>query len=304
MIKFQGKKWELGVTRNMSLFHGSMDILGQAIEMRRFGTTGKDCFYLVRNGNMASVFFNPENVRAYHRSLEKVCANRKKIIQLEYKYFQFAQALLRAAASLEKTASHGNYKKFRQAYVNLAPSLYLTTALGRYYQNLLQQRLTKIFSDYSSTEREKLSNTITYSGHLTPLTQSQLSLLTIGAALQKKKVGVDKLKRFFALTALWRRHYSRYHFIPVNFNEDPWTEKEMLSQLRNIMKKDCAKEKKVINKIHRYNISQAKKTLLRINDYRLNLYANALQTGGYLNEYRKYVFCRASLAGGGHDAQF
>jgi len=296
MVNFAGKHWEVSVTRNVSLFHGSFDVGSEAIETKIYGTVPHNFFYLVQEGRKAFLFSNQEDVKLYYKRLEKLCVSSQSFGRLEKIYFKLGSALQKSSVLLEKDFSLKNYRTFCRAYLALSPSLYLTTALGRHMHSLLSERLAQLYPARHHHSREALMGDITYpSGH-TPLSLSQFSLLHLGAWLQKNKVNVKNIKKHKPSLQMWHKHIELYSFIPVNFNEEPWSEQDVTAQLKTFLRKDCALELKKFQANHRLKVRQAALSLKAIKDNKVKLLATVLQKTTLLNEYRKYCFCRASLS--------
>ena len=161
---------------------------------------------------------------------------------------------------------------------------------------LLVTKLRKIYPTLSQKDLDTLISEITCPPKFTPLTKSQLSLLEIGAELQKKKIGAEEIMAYPEIYKKFKNHVKKYSIIPVNFTEDPWTEKEILDQLKNLMKIDCREEKGKILKQHKIKIKKSKEFLVKVKDKEIKNMVNSLKVGTFLNEYRKYIFCRANLA--------
>jgi len=182
------------------------------------------------------------------------------------------------------------------ANLKLCAGLYLTTAIGKHMHNLLLDKLRLTFPNVDQSRLELLVSEITYPEKHTPLAESRLDLLDLGIEVQERKIKPDDIHKFQKISNKFEIYYKKYHFVPVNFNEDPWTRREILQQIRMLQKSDCKKEKKSLVDAHKDRTKIARKKLKEINNPEINQLAKVLQTGTSLNESRKYVFCRASLA--------
>ena len=137
---------------------------------------------------------------------------------------------------------------------------------------------------------------ITYpSGH-TPLLESQLALLTIGAEIQRREIAVKNIVLTPDIYAKLRIYEKKYGAVPVGYTEDPWSEKQILEQLKTLLLIDCKKELDQLSGAHEERVRRAQLALKKITSPKIRQIARALQVGTFLNEYRKYVFCKASLA--------
>jgi hypothetical protein len=296
MVNFQGKNWYLTVTRNISLFTSTLDVVGHYFYSRKYDLIPRESLIIVKNGRQASVFINKENIFKYHQQLEKVCLSPKRLRKIEAAYYKFGNNLLKASNLLEKNLTRQSFQNFIKAYSYLAAGLYLTIGIGRHMSELLVTKLKKIYPTISQKDLDILISEITYSPKFTPLTKSQLSLLEIGAELQKEKIEPQEIMTQPKIYKKFKDHIKKYSAIPVNFTEEPWTEKEILDQLKNLMKTDCQKEKENILKQHEMKIKKSKEVLAKIKNKEIKNIVNSLKVGTFLNEYRKYIFCQANLA--------
>lgn len=296
MIKFQNKNWQLSVTRNMSLFQSCLDVGGHFLYSQKYGLPPLEHLFIVKNGSVMFAHSNKNNIAKYNKAIEKICLNPSKLKKLEKTYHKYGKNLLQASEKLEKNTGARNYKNYISANLHLAAGLYLTTAIGLRIYFLLSERLKKLFPLLSAENLDILIADITYPPKSTPLIKSRLDLLSLCLALQKKKIKPNQIKKFPKLYKKFENYCEKHSFIPVNYNEDPWSEKEIFNQLESIYKINCQKEKKLITKTQREKIKIAKRKLKEIGDREIKNMAIALQTGTFLNEYRKNIFCRASLA--------
>ena len=296
MVKFQGKNWQSGVSRNASFFFACLDVAGHALYSKKYGVTTLKHLILVKNGRQMFSFNNLENHREYNQSLEKVCLSYEKLKKLETVYHRFGSNLLEASKRLEKNLTLYAFQNFIISFQQLAAGLFLTTSIGRHTLELLIKELKKAYPKLPPEELDILMGNITYPKKHTPLVESQVSLLKIGSELQKQKLGVNEIKAHPDIYKKFKNHVKRYSFIPANINEEPWSEEQILGQLKNLIKLDCSKEIKNIFKQHKERIKHARQARNRIKDKKIRLIARSLQIGTLLNEYRKYIFCRANLA--------
>ena len=232
----------------------------------------------------------------YRKKLENICLDKNKFKKLESTYFKFGDKLWNTSEYLEKNLNITSFKNFINAYRNLATGLVITTHIGRHMHTLLINSLQKYYPKISKQELDILIGNITYPNKNTPLIESQLLLLEIGEELQKKKLNINKIKNNPKIYKIFKNYIKKYSFIPVNFNEESWTEKQILEQLKNLMKNNCSKERKNILRQHKEKVKLSQELLRKIRNNKIKEIANSLKKGTFLNEYRKYIFCRASLA--------
>lgn len=295
MITFQSKKWDLAITRNCSFFHSCMAAEGAVKKNTVFGVAPKDEINIITKSLRLSIFTEEKNLDLYEKSIEKVCLNPKSLRRLQEVYNKKIQDLFKTSKALEENPTEKNYDAFIRSYVTLTSGLFITAILGRHMAKILKSGLHDMFPNFSNAEIEKKMAVLTYPEFRTPLTSSQLELLQLGALMQKKKVLLKDLPS----SALYKnliRIESSYKFIPVNYTEDPWTEQQMMSQLGDMLKKDCMAELESLNKSHKQKVKAMKLELGDIPNAELRQVARSLQIGTLLNEKRKFAFCRAGLA--------
>lgn len=295
MVKFQGKDWSLLVARNMSFFHDALDRWGTQFALPKYGLISLTNLAIAKDGNQSFVFDEQESSQQFAKNLESVCQSAAKLEQLEKKYLEFGNNLLKASDNLEREISLENFIDYIESYKDLAGGLGITARIGKHITPLLKTLSINSFPDYSNKKIDLLISEITYPTEHTPLLMSQVSLLSLGQELQKNNISVGDINKYPDIYEKFKSHYKTYSVIPVNFNEDPWTEKEILEQLQKIMNKNCALEKKNISENHTNKIKIRDAKLVGLSP-QIKQIAHSLQVGTYLNEYRKFIICRANLA--------
>ncbi|OHB21996.1 MAG: hypothetical protein A2939_00690 [Parcubacteria group bacterium RIFCSPLOWO2_01_FULL_48_18] len=289
-------RWRLGVTRNMSFFQACFDVVGHYLHSERYGVAPKKHLIVCKEGRQVYIFVDQENTKEYHRVVEEVCLSPQKLKALQEQYKKDGEVLLRVSAELEKSQNNKNFQNFVDAASHLAAGLYLTTAIGRHLSALLLERLKRRNPKASQNDLDILVGDITYpSGH-TPLLESQLALLTIGAEIQRREIAVKNIVLTPDIYAKLRIYEKKYGAVPVGYTEDPWSEKQILEQLKTLLLIDCKKELDQLSGAHEERVRRAQLALKKITSPKIRQIARALQVGTFLNEYRKYVFCKASLA--------
>ena len=109
---------------------------------------------------------------------------------------------------------------------------------------------------------------------------------------KKVQIGISEKEKEVLLND-W---LGKYGSIPANFCDDPWNESDALSQLNNALTKDCAKEFISAEQNHTKRIEDSKILLKKIDNNEVTALAHAVAEGTYLNEFRKNVFCKTSVA--------
>ncbi len=294
MIRYKNKNWEVFVTRNMSFFHDCCETMGVVRYAKNFGVSPRYQIPIItENGTRTTIFNNEEILRNFGNSVTQLCLS-PRIKSLKKIYKNYGNKLLEASKKIEKDFSLKTYREFIEAYEKFTPSLPLTATLGRIMHELLIEELAKLYPLKNKQEIEFIASKITYPKERTPLFNSQLSLLKIGRYIQENEIkNFKENEKINEMVELYRRKYSH---IPVNFNEEPWSIDDIFSQIKEILKINCQKEIKILLKSHQIKIKERNKILKKINNPRILQIALSLQIGTYLNEWRKNVFSRASLA--------
>jgi phosphohistidine swiveling domain-containing protein len=296
MVKFNGQEWDITITRNLPLFHIYSEMTGQVLYAKNYGIITRHTVAICQNGRRVFYFAEKENLKEYNKSVEKICLSPSKFKKMEKTIYKFGDNLSEASGNLERKVSLAPFKTFVECYQQLIPALYLGSAIGRHMLGLLFLNLKKLYPSASQTELDILAGEITYPKKNTPLTESQTELLKIGAALQKKGLSANDIGRDKDIYKKFKNYFKKYRVIPVNFCEESWTEKEIIGHLSNLMQGGCAKELKNILEQHKKRIKLCEEKLSKIKDKKIKQIALSLQIGTLLNEYRKFIFCRASLA--------
>lgn len=298
MVTFDDKNWELSITRNMSFFHAVLDNLsaGDPTYFKKFDIPARQSLTVIHDARHAYYFNNHDSLKIFNAEIEKKCTTPGWIHTLEHTYYQAGNNLINASTKLETDFTQSTFEAFVDAYAHLTPGLFLTSAIGRHMLTVLQKELCQLYPQLPLHDIDAIIGTITYPKGHTPLAESQIDLLTIGALLQQSNMSVDDLESNTSTHNTFSEFYKKHSFIPVNFNEEPWSESDVRTQLKELMKHDCIQEKQVIEQQHNTRVAEMHQKLKEINNERITLIAQSLQVGTLLNEYRKNVFSRASLA--------
>jgi phosphohistidine swiveling domain-containing protein len=296
MIRYKNKKWELTVTRNMSLFQSCLDVAGHYLYSKNFGLPAYEHTFVVENGTRMYAHHNEENAEKYHKGIISICMRREKFDRLKAIYKKYENDLWRVSERLEKNSGKEEYLDYLRANLHLSAGLYLTTAIGIHILDLLQKKIKLLFPDLKEREVQMLTSEITYVKSFTPLSQSRTDLLDIGNQLIKNKLKPKDIEENPGLRKSFEKYYKKYYFIPVNFNGNPWTKNDIMRQLTALLKVNCQRKKESILSSHKEKNKTSKKRLKKINNIDISWLAEVLQAATMLNEQRKYIFCRASLA--------
>ncbi|MEK7151081.1 MAG: PEP/pyruvate-binding domain-containing protein [Patescibacteria group bacterium] len=278
----------LAITRNMSFWHQYLSSIGHYVNTKDFGVdTVNEQVYITIDGTQTHMFLTPSNAKEYAEAILSAVSSLEKIEELEAKYRNFAKELINALESLKQDLTVHNLKTFFEKYTRMCAGLNLTAVLGRVGIDRLTEKLLQ--QGVAEKDIPEIIGTVTYPAEHTPLFESQLDLLKIGARAQKEKM---KDKDRDAALEEW---LSKYGHIPVNFCDEPWSLSDAQTQLEGMLKKDCVQEVERLSKIHEEKTKEAQKQLKKINNKEITTLATALAQGTYLNEFRKGIFSRVSL---------
>ncbi|MEK6910694.1 MAG: PEP-utilizing enzyme [Nanoarchaeota archaeon] len=283
-----GKEWFLTVTRNMSFWHQESANIGHYFHLKDFGIDAKlEILEITTNGTETSVFMRNPNYQEYTQAVLKAIDTKKKIVSLKKKYETLGKNLLSSLDKCNKKLTVKSWEDFIKDYQIFSAGLMVTATIGRQGADLLMQKLKD--KGYTEEEIPQIVGSITYPAEHTPLFKSQIDMLKIGIKIQENKA---LQKEVNSLISVWLNNYRN---IPVNWCEEPWTEKDAKSQLDNFLKKNCKQELKISNKEHDNKAKKSNELLKKINDKEISILAEAIAEGTYLNEFRKNVFSTVSL---------
>lgn len=294
MVRYKNKNWELFVTRNMSFFQECAETVGVIKYAKNFNVLPRHQIPIItENGQRTFIFQNQEEIKVYNSRIIQLCLS-SKIKNLEKIYKKYGFQLLESSKRIEKDFSLKSFRRFISDYTKFQPALPLTATLGRIIHELLIKDLSIIFPSKTKQEIELIVSQITYPCRHTPLFDSQISLLKIGNYIQKNRI--KNFKDNKNVQKLIFKHLKNFAHIPVNFNEEPWTINDIYKQLSKILSNNCQEEINRLLKSHRKKIKERNSLLKKINNSTISKLAFSLQIGTTLNEWRKNVYSRASLA--------
>ncbi len=295
MITFQDKTWKLIVTRNASFFLDDMLTKKYNSSFKNFGLESGQLIYVAKDGSSTSMFNTDDTIASYSSQVEQICLNPEKFKKLEDTYYHYGDLLWQASNKLKGEASLENFTSYVEACSAMTPALAITTYIGRHMLDLLLKELEQITGN-NLVESSILVGDITYPEKHTPMMESQMELLRIGKKLQNLKLSVEQLESNNDVSDDFRKYIEKFSIIPVNFTDDPWTVEEIKRQLSELLKKDCSVELDVLLDNHNSKIEKGKKIIKQLDNEKITQMANSLKVATILNEYRKFVFCHASLA--------
>lgn len=295
-VKFLRRHWFLRATRNVSIFPDALTAAGYQKNYKKYNVLPLEPVYIIKDGRLSYIFTNVDNMERYSKDLDKLYKNPNLLLKLERAYHHYGESLMKESEKLNKNVTLKNYLSYIKAAEVHFTGFQITNSIGTYFPQLLREKLKNLWPKNSSQATDILISELTYPDKRSPLAQSQKALLQLGVALQKEKkkptdVLIDpKLRRKF------KTYMQKFSFIPVNFIEEPWSQDEVLEQLKKIMEKNCQKELEEMENSDRAKRTKSKKLLVEIKNREIKNLVKAIQVGTYLNEYRKYVACYANLA--------
>lgn len=284
-IRVLDQSWQLLITRNMPLLHQWISSTGNIRFMKEYGLKTPLYFLaLTKEGFHTHVFYSIWSLKRLRTELLRLLSNKQAMRHMERLYVRKGADLKRALQRAQRSLTPRTWKAFCREYGRYTPALNVT-ALGGLMGT---ERLTELMKAAHIKDRTATLATVTYPSKHTPLFQSQLDLLAIGAKIQAKKLTRREVD------AALHRWLKRHGHIPVNFCENPWTIGDARQQLQQVMKTDCAAERRLLDRSHRQKVREAQRALRRV-PRNIGTVAHSLQTITTLNQYRKNVFCFVSL---------
>ena len=280
--------WNLVITRNMSFWHQYLSSSGHYFNTKDFGVNAKnEQLSITVNGTETHIFVRSENMQVYAKAVMEAVDSYEKIEKLKNKYEEFAKELVDSLERCDKNLTLENWEKFIFQYTRFTAGLFLTSVIGRAGVTELTQELKD--KGYKEGNITEIVGIITYPEEHTPLFNSQFDLLQIAKEIQDKKLKEkDKKDRL-------QEWLGNYGYIPVNFNEEPWSIEDANNQLNDFLEKNAEEEINRLTNNHSKKASEAKTKLKEINNEEISTLAKALAEGTYLNEFRKNIFSRVSL---------
>lgn len=292
-IYYQNDYWVPFVTRNMSFWHSCLDRSGSLKKCRYYLVKPKYTLSLSIDGGKLTTAFNADKLNKPHSHSVIALASSKKYFRLTELIHHSGEQLIEISKILYKKPSQASYLKYIEKYELMAPTLSLMTYIGRLGQEKLRQAIKKQCPHADTAELDEIQSVVSYPDRLTPMSESQLSLMKIADIIQKKKI--KKWLTSENINKLLIAHRLRFAHLPVNFNEEPWSEKDINKQLSECLKLPAGKERRRIIQNHRHKIKQRNRMIKRLSGSSLRHWALVTQSATELNEYRKQVFCQASL---------
>ncbi len=288
-VKHKGKNWVFTVTRNLSFWHQHASAKGYIKGMRKFGLrllSPLTSASVTLNGTESHIFYDQKELSNFADQIIKFARKKANIDRLEAKYRALAKKFLKSTEKINKKLTHENFKEFSDNYIDYCAGLILTLVLGR----MLHERLIKRLQELKIEDIDGVVGAITYPEESTPLMESQKELINISILHQSGKVKTDSNGKHL------QNWLDRFQHIPVNYCEEPWIMEDLRKMLAESMKEDALKVKKLREQNHKEKISRKKKLLREIRDKDVEAMSYAISKGTILNEFRKTVFSKVSLA--------
>lgn len=286
-IEIAGAKWELAITRTMSLWHQERSSLCYVKNLQDWGLDASlRQLSLVRDGCLTNCFYQVDDFRDFSAKVLEIMQSGEKLDLFEKNCKKYAKDLLKSLDDCLADLNPSTWKKFIESYSRFACSLQITACMGKIGGEMLPTKLRE--SGISEDEIAKMIEIVTYPEEHTPLFESQLGILKIGAAVQAGDSDV-KLKK---MRQDWMK---RFASIPVNFCGEPWTRADLEKKIDDVLNLNCENELKRLDSQHREKIVLSAKKKEKIGNNKVVQFANAIAKGTILNEFRKNIFCQVSL---------
>jgi phosphohistidine swiveling domain-containing protein len=283
-IEIAGRKWNVFVARNMSFWHQCLSLEGHYHNSRDFFNDVNFHSLSITDSGTMSYTLTGANYDLFLRQAVNMAKDGSLMLKLKKAYIEFGKELLDSLDKAIACMKPAEVKEFHQKYRKYCGGLSLTTVLGRGGTQELINKLEKL--GYDDEEIPNIVSIVTYPKEHTPLFMSRLDLYLIAERLHSGKTNEEE-----ELSG-WLEKYGN---IPVNFCDDPWTMQDALSQLTDVMKKDCSNEIRLLKKNHDDKTLESEELLKRIGNDDVTTISHSLQLVSWLNEYRKNIFSRVSL---------
>lgn len=244
--------------------------------------------FAVENATLTTMFIRSEDIKTSCETIYELCSSGEKVRKLRKIYEKYAQEVQESIKMVIKKTNKKNVDKFFADYQRFTAGLWITTGFGR----IGLEELMKELRDTETAEDKiaEIVSIITYPEEHTPLFQSQEDMIEIGIKVQKgKEKNIEKERKNWL---------EKHKYIPVNYCDNPWSEKDAREQLESILEQNCQKLKKTFTENHKQKI-QARNALRKKFNKKIRDLSDALAEATSLNEYRKNIFCRLS-----HDIRF
>ena len=286
-MRIANQDWILTATRNMSFWHQCISDEGYYPHTADFGVEVRPyILHLTIDGTKTTLFHTEPNLTEYGQAILAAVSSEEKIKQLKHRYQQKSVELFTALENCRQALTLENWDAFSEEYRGFTSGLLITTVLGRVGTERLTEKLQQL--GYPAPEIPNIIGTITYPAERTPFFCSQLDLLKIGERIQTNPEALRD--------ELLEQWLEKYGCIPVNFCEEPWTMAEAVQQLEQTLQMDCSAEISVLEANHAKGVENAASLIEELGNEDVQILAHALAEGTYLNEFRKNVFSRVSLA--------
>lgn len=283
MAKYKNKEWNLGVTRNMSLWHQSASAFGYQKGTRLFGVDASlNTISVVFDSTKTHVFYEKESLRENSEKVLNLVSTYKGIGNLKKKYKEFSKNLLDSLKECNRKLSYLTLKKFIKNYTIFSGGLNITVMIGRFVAAKLREEIENM----GFQNPDDVLSKVTYPSQRTPLYLSEYEMLQIAKIIREELIKDP--------TPYLKKWLKNHQHIPVNYCEDPWTMEDALKQLDLAFKKDAKNAIKSLEENHKLKDAEKRK-ILKSFKKELKILAEAVAEGTYLNEFRKQVFCKVSL---------
>ncbi len=287
-VLYDGKKWFLYITRNVSFWANCLSAKGSYFHFKDFGIPTSFPFLVVSfDGTESHHFaFEPTYTKSSNIILSS-CLGKARMSELQKKYEIFGAEFLSSLEKCREKLTVENWQAFTHQYARYAAGLNLTAILGRVGATALTEKLKAL-----GVAEEKIPETIsaiTYPEKHTPLFLSQQALYILAGKSKLGKITEADLEKEL------QKWLAKHEHIPVNFTGEPWTIENARKQFEEIRSKNVEEELEKMEEDHVSRVKKATETLRLFRDRELTDLATTISHATFLNEYRKDIFSKVSL---------
>ncbi|WP_317984322.1 PEP/pyruvate-binding domain-containing protein [Vibrio penaeicida] len=274
------ESWQLHLARNMSVFHNSLMIEGHYMHSVDFGIVSPVRFLsITASGTQTKLYAEEKSLMEYSESVTRNVLSDQCFSFISRTYSEKITVLNNASQNMGNKLTPDSFKKFCDAYRELAAGLSLTIIGGQSIEKIMNDLLVNKYMINESTAKlviGKLSKIEDKSPY-------EMAIEELKSIKLKAKINVND--SFFPAEQIdiW---VEKFKHISVNFCERPLTNIDAIEIYNNI------------DTVEPLSLNSVDQILLGewSNDEELITLAEIIKKLTILNERRKEAFCIASLA--------
>lgn len=288
LMVLMGKKWSLHVSRTMSVFHTALMMEGHGRRFDRFGLkAGLRFLAIIDDGRSKTrAYIETESLSNYVQQLRASVMDGETFARILAFYETGGAKLTQTSRAFQQECTPASYTAFREAYCDYTGGLSLSILAGNALYATLRDDLAR---EKINTPVDEAAALLAEPTDLSPYQSARREMLALGASIQAHPSQVDE-------ETILRKWLEDYRHVPVNFCERPWTFVDAQAQLKSVLASSCQAELDKLQTASAERRAQCTELLSMIRAPHISDIAERLQKITHINEFRKEVFCHASLA--------